>query len=203
MVKSHLLMVQDYVTSLFTEKTPVINKYHNLSHTQEVVDSTIEIGLAEKLSLEDIEVVQIAAWFHDTGYVEKTAGHEELSAMFASNFLSEENYPANRIEKIIGCILATKVPQKPITLLQKIICDADLSHFGRETFFSRNDKYRLEVQSHTHHQLSDYEWLTQTIDFFTRHHFFTDYALNHFSKQKEKNLLMLQEQLDAVINQPK
>lgn len=201
MHKSHLQQVEDYVLSILTERTPIQNKYHSVAHTQDVVNSSIEIGIGEKLTPDEMEIVQIAAWFHDIGYIEKSEDHEEISAMYVSNFLSVENYPADRIELIIGCILATKVPQKPKNKLEKIICDSDLNHIGRKIFFERNDLFRLEFENHMKRKLTEYEWIIKTIDFVTRHRFFTEYALKNFSEQKKENLRILQEQLDQIINQ--
>lgn len=201
MHKSHLQRVEDYVLSILTEKTPIQNKYHSVAHTKDVVNSSIEIGIGEKLTPDEMEMIQIAAWFHDIGYVEKSEDHEEISAMYASNFLSEENYPSERIEYIIGCIIATKVPQRPKNKLEEIICDSDLNHIGRKIFFQRNDIFRIEYENHIGHKLTEYEWITKTIDFVTRHRFFTEYALKNFSEQKKENLRILQEQLDKIINQ--
>ncbi|MHB8907067.1 MAG: HD domain-containing protein [Melioribacteraceae bacterium] len=203
MHKSHLQQVEDYVLSILTERTPIQNKYHSVAHTRDVVNSSIEIGIGEKLTPDEMEMVQIAAWFHDIGYIEKSEDHEEISAMYASNFLSEGNYPSDRIESIISCILATKVPQKPKNKLEEIICDSDLNHIGREIFFKRNDIFRLEYENHIGRKLTEYEWITKTIDFVTRHRFFTKYALKNFSEQKKENLRILQEQLDQIINQSK
>jgi hypothetical protein len=50
-------------------------------------------------------------------------------------------------------------------------------------------------------KLTEYEWIIKTIDFVTRHQFFTEYALKNFSEQKKENLRILQEQLDKIINQ--
>lgn len=203
MHKSHLQKVEEYVLSILTERTPIQNTYHSLDHTKDVVRASIEIGIRENLNPDEMEMVQIAAWFHDIGYIEKTTGHEEISAMYASNFLTVEDYPSDRIDIIIACILATKVPQNPKNKLERIICDADLHHLGKKIFFERNDKFRTEIQNKEHRILSEYEWITKTIDFATRHHFFTDYAINNFSGQKEENLKLLQAQLDQIVSQSK
>jgi len=203
MHKSHLQKVEEYVLSILNERTPTQNVYHSLDHTKDVVQASIEIGIKENLTPDEMEMIQIAAWFHDVGYIEKAEGHEEISAMYASNFLTEENYPSDRIGIVIGCILATKVPQSPKNKLEKIICDADLNHLGRKTFFERNDKFGTEIQNNRHHLLSEYEWITKTIDFVTRHRFFTEYAILNFSEQKKENLRILQDQLHLIINQAK
>ena len=202
MHKSIVQKVEDYVKFLLMEKTPKGNYYHNLDHTKDVVNSAIEIALGEKVNPDELEIIQIAAWFHDTGYCEKPDGHEELSAMFASNFLSEENYSSEKIQEVVHCILSTKVPQNPKNHFQKIMCDADLNHLGRRTFFLRNDIFRMEIEYYKNRKLSDYEWLTMTLNFITGHQYFTDYAIKNFSNQKNANISILQAQLDKVLNPP-
>ena len=200
---SYLQKVEEYVFSILTERTPASNVYHSLDHTKDVVASCLEIGAKENLTPDELELIQIAAWFHDIGYVEKAEGHEQISAMYASNFLTENNYPSENIDLVIGCILATKVPQKPKNKLEKILCDSDLNHLGRKLFFERNDKYKIEIQNNQHRILSEYEWITKTIDFVTRHRFVTDYAINNFSEQKKENLRLLQVRLEQILNQSK
>ena len=203
MHKSHLQKVEEYVVSLLSERTPVHNVYHSLDHTKDVVQATTEIGIKENLTADELELVQIAAWFHDLGYIEKAEGHEEISAMYASNFLNEENFPSDRIDIIVKCILSTKVPQNPKNKFEKIICDADLNHIGKKLFFDRNDNFRSEIQNRQHRILSEYEWITKTIDFVTRHRFQTEYAINNFSEQKNENLRLLQSQLEQILHQSK
>lgn len=195
MHKQILAVTEDYIRSILLSKTPSHNTYHNLTHTEDVVGSSIEIGVGELLAPDDLEMAQLAAWFHDLGYIEKTGGHEEVSAAFASEFLSSENYPIDRIEKVIGCIRATKVPQNPHNKYEQIICDSDLNHIGRKTFFERNDLFRSEFEHYSNSTLTEEEWLKKTIEFLNQHHFFTNYALKNFQPQKVKNILALEEQL--------
>jgi len=198
MPKSYFNDVQKYVLSLLTTRTLVENYYHDVNHTQEVVKSVTEIGIGENISNDELETVQIAAWFHDVGYIEKTDGHEKISIKYASDFLSKINYPVKKIEQIVNCIKATKVPQKPKSKLEKILCDADLFHLGKESFFNRNDKYRVEFENKLGHKLSDREWLMKTIDFVKRQNFYTDFVRDNFNDQKKENLRLLTEQLKQI-----
>lgn len=198
MLKSYLNSTRTYVLSILTTRTPVENFYHDVNHTKEVVQSVIEIGTGERLSEDELEMIQIAAWFHDVGYIEKTDGHEEVSAEYARKFLTELQYLSNKIEIIIGAVLATRVPQRPKNKFEKILCDADLFHLGKETFFNRNDKYRAEYENHIGHKLSERDWLVKTIDFVKDQNFFTDYVKSNFGDQKKENLKRLQEQFQQI-----
>ncbi|MFA5804694.1 MAG: HD domain-containing protein [Melioribacteraceae bacterium] len=198
MLKSYLNSTRTYVLSILTTRTPVENFYHDVNHTKEVVQSIIEIGIGEKLSENELEMIQIAAWFHDVGYIKKTEGHEKVSIEYARKFLTELQYPSNKIKIIIEAILATKVPQKPKNKFEKILCDADLFHLGKELFFNRNDRYRVEYENYLGHKLSEREWLVKTIDFVKDQNFYTDYARRNFNDQKNENLRLLNEQLQRI-----
>lgn len=198
MHKSFLQQTEEYVTSILMTKTPSSRTYHNFAHTKNVLNSAIEIGIGENLNPDEMELIQIAAWFHDLGYIERTEGHEEISAMFASQFLNDLHFPNDKTDIVIECVLATKVPQSPKTKLEMIMCDADLNHIGREVFFEQNDLYRSELENTLKRKLSENEWLVQTIDFLNRHKFFTDYAIKNFSPNKESVIKKLQMQLEAL-----
>ncbi len=198
MHKQILAATEDYINSILTSKTPPYNTYHNLAHTKDVVESSIEICIGERIAPDDLELIQIAAWFHDIGYIEKTTGHEEISVIYATNFLYDEHYDSNKIEKIIYCIRATKVPQNPYNKFEQIICDADLNHLGRKSFFERNDLFRNEFEHYSNSKLTEREWICKTIEFLNQHHFFTNYALKNFQPQKEKNIRRLKGQLKKL-----
>jgi len=103
----------EYVFNLMREKLPANHIYHNYNHTVDVVEASIEIAEGIDLSKEDTEIVVLGAWFHDTGFVETYEGHEEQSQQIASQFLHDNLYPEEKIEKVLGCIAATRYPQQP------------------------------------------------------------------------------------------
>ncbi|MDH7604197.1 MAG: HD domain-containing protein [Melioribacter sp.] len=187
--------VKEYVLSLLQSRISSNHVYHDVDHTRNVAEATEIIGRASNLSNEELEIVIIAAWFHDLGYVEKVEGHEEISAEFAEEFLLKENYPIEKIEKIKKCILATKVPQNPQNILEEVICDADLSHLGKKSFKHRNDLFREEFEFYFGRQLTEAEWIKKSIDFLNNHKFFTEFARREYDAQKSRNLEKLKEEL--------
>lgn len=190
--------VKEYVLNLLQTKISSNNVYHDVDHTRNVAETAEIIGRASNIGDEDLEIVILAAWFHDIGYIEKVEGHEELSAKYAEEFLKKENYPQDKINKVKSCILATKVPQNPKNLLEEILCDADLSHLGKKTFKYRNDLFREEFEFYFGRQLSEAEWLKKSIEFLKSHKFFTEFARREYDKQKERNILKLKEELFKI-----
>jgi predicted metal-dependent HD superfamily phosphohydrolase len=188
----------EHVSSMLSTQLPGWATYHDLSHTVEVVQLAEEIGEGSRLNRADMEIVQLAAWFHDTGYVEGTEGHEDRSAEKATAFLREMGYPEERIERVVGCILATKIPQQPKNLVEQVLCDADLVHIGKKSLPEKNELMRLEHERRDGKSFTDEEWLNAAITFVSRHSFHTTYAKQTFGKRRLKNLMMMQEQLRGL-----
>lgn len=195
---SILEQAQVYVEALMREKLPTWAVYHNLQHTRQVAAAAEEISEGSGLSSDDREVVLLAAWMHDVGFIETVDGHEEKSVEIATQFLQSRNVPPQKIEQVAACIRATRIPQKPSALREQVMCDADLSHLGKKRFFERSDLLRMETELRTGTPMSDEEWLKKNIEFATTGNFFTAYAREKFAERRQKNLLALQEQLREV-----
>jgi len=187
-----------YVQNILNEQAPPENVYHNLNHTTEVVDAVKEIAAAEGVDGDDLELLIIAAWFHDAGYVRVCKGHEEVSIEYVKEFLKLNKYPHEKTEKIISMIRATKVPQSPKNHLEEILCDADLHHLGTRIFEEKGDLFRLEIEKRGDGVCSDQEWLEISERFFKNHNFFTRYAKEKFGIQKNINFIKIEKQLKKL-----
>ena len=126
---------EQYVKNLFLEKSPAENIYHDLNHTIKVVEASKIIGKESNLSESEMEIALVSAWFHDVGYFDKIEKHEEASVEYAEQFLNQENVDSNFKDKVCSCIISTKMPQEPKTIIEQVVCDADLHHLGEEDFF--------------------------------------------------------------------
>ena len=190
--------VENYVLELFAKKSLAENIFHNISHTKAVVDVAEKIGIAERLSFTDMEIILIASWFHDTGHFDCCNGHEDQSSEYARTYLDDELYPEESTEKIIGCIRATKVPQLPKNKLEEIVCDADLHHLGQIDIEEKGKILRKEFELRGIKILSDIDWLKTSLEFFKNHKFFTEYAKREFGLQKKVNQLKLEKLLEKL-----
>jgi predicted metal-dependent HD superfamily phosphohydrolase len=161
-------------------------------HTQGVVKSIEKF--IEKLAIPEIDAenLQVAAWFHDTGFIKGAENHEEESVKILTLFLTKKNVEVKRIETISNLILATKIGHEATNDLEKIITDADCAHLGNKSFEDKTALLRKEWEATENKKYSDAEWGAVNIDFLTKvHKYRTDYALKNWSKGKEKNLAKL------------
>ena len=187
-----LIEVEKHVSSLLRDELPHTFIYHNLGHTKRVVKSTKELIEGENIKGDDAENLLLAAWFHDVGYTKGCDNHEDNSALLTSAFLKDKNIDANRITAINNLILSTKMNVVPQTHLEKVLNDADNSHFGKKGYAEICDLLREEWEQMDIKHHTDIEWTQANITFFTQYHrFYTDYALENWQPTKDKNLASL------------
>lgn len=168
--------------------------YHDFQHTRYVVDMAMHIAEGYELTEKELEIIQLAAWFHDAGYDQGPEGHEERGSQYARAFLTKQGYPEEAIQKVEQAIIATRFPHEPDGLLDEIVCDADLSHLGNEWYWDRCGKVRQEMLLTKGVVMSDQEWVDFELSFVTKHSYHTSVAKELFNKQKEKHTRKLLKQ---------
>jgi uncharacterized protein len=162
--------------------------YHSPEHTLDVLEQCERIAQAEGLTNErQLFLLRLAALYHDTGYLHQYSQHEEESCRI---FLSDATHLSLSEEDkndIIHLIMATKVPQQPATLPERILCDADLDYLGREDFSPVGDKLRREF---LHYGIigSNDEWHQRQVQFLTTHQYHTASSRKLREPVKQKNL---------------
>lgn len=195
--------VNTYVNHLFSSSNTSTLIYHDFTHTKSVVDVCEKIGKSVQLNNDEMEILLLAAYFHDAGYIDSRENHEERSAEIAKSFLAENHFEREKIEKVEKAILATKIPQSPQNKIEEVLCDADLHHLGSKDFFERNEILRIEFERVSGKQFTDIEWLNSTIEFMSSHKYFTQYAHDKYDELKNSHLAKLQKRLRKKIEKKK
>ena len=171
--------------------------YHNIDHTLDVIVQAEQIALSEGVSSsKDILLLKTAALFHDTGFLYVYTGHEEKSCEIAKEKLNS-HFSKTDLAIICGMIMATKVPQKPGSLLQQIICDADLDYLGRNDFKVLSNLLKNEFLDFGIVK-NENEWEKKQLAFFESHHYFTRTSRQKRSPRKLKHLRKLKDQLSGI-----
>ncbi len=193
---------QKYITQFYKKRIPKTYVFHNLRHTKDVVEGVLQIGKAHDLGDKELEVLQLAAWFHDVGYPEGAELHEEKGGEYAEAFLLEQGYPNENIEQVKAYILATKRSNQPKSVLEEIIRDADLSHLGKEIYWDRSSRLRQELTLTQNKLMSEEEWLDFELNFMVNHQYHTKVAETLYGKRKRKYIKQLQKQKTRLNPKP-
>jgi predicted metal-dependent HD superfamily phosphohydrolase len=165
--------------------------FHKLQHTQQVVKACEEIADHYQLNDDDRLALLVAAWFHDTGYSSGQANHENSGIKIVQEFLAQQRAEESFVNKVTGCIAATKMPQRPTNLLEEIICDADLYHLGTDMVNKAGKALRQEINLTKNVHISKTEWARTNIYFMEQHHYFTDYCREKLEPVKQEYIRKL------------
>jgi len=150
--------------------------YHGIHHTMDVYEVSIKIAELEDVSQEEKIIINTAALYHDAGFVYQYEHNEVLAVKMVNEILPKFGYADEQIKVIGDIILTTRIKSRPITLLQKIMSDADYDYLGRHDVSS--------IAATLHKELSEYgfpfsevEWNKMQIKFLQKHEYHTQSSL--------------------------
>lgn len=187
-----------YVKKLYHQNQTPVLLYHNLGHTEFVVQKSGEIASNYSLHDEEQFILSAAAWFHDTGHLfGPTKGHEERSVTIMTDYLGTKNVDEKITGAIAGCILATKIPQQPENLLEKILCDADTFNLGTKEFIYTDSM--LKKESELRHDIPAKGWDRSTLEMLIRHRYFIPSCQALLNKGKLENIEIVSKRIEQKL----
>jgi len=91
-------------------------------------------------------------------------------------------------------IYVTQIPHQPKSLLEEIICDADLDYLGRDDFHQIADSLKNELMAFGKIQ-SDKQWDEIQIPFLEKHSYFTEFSIKNRQPFKEQRIAEIKKRL--------
>lgn len=177
-----------YIQDLFTNELSNKYVYHNLNHTRQTAEACAEAAESYSLDRDQREVLVLAAWFHDTGYIRTYEGHEDASKEYALNFLKRENYPENKTQEVLRLIESTKAGHEPKDLLEEIMHDADRISIGKKSFLRKAELLRIEWEVFLNKHFKKEEWNKLQQEYILGTNFYTSYFRKEYGERREKNI---------------
>ncbi len=178
---------KEYLTSYLRKELAGNLFYHGFHHTMDVYSYVVEIAKAEGVNRSDLTLLKVAVLLHDAGFTQTYIGHEDVSCEMAKTLLPQFDFNSEEIAQVCGMIQATKIPQKPRNLLEKILADADLLYLGTKRFKEVGDTLFEEMKVYSGLGNSA-EWNNIQKKFLEHHHYHTDYCRKTYEPMKQKNL---------------
>ena len=190
--------VESYVHCYFSEHPNHQLVYHNREHTIAVVQTTTE--LAEYICLLPGQrvVLQVAAWFHDLGYLVDYYNHEVESARLAKQFLSDRSVDKEFVAQVTRAIMATCFSNKPEGEVEEILCDADTAHLSSDTYTKDAELLRQERNNFLE-KTKKKSWRKANLKFMQQHRYYTEYARQYWQPLKERQHQKLEKQTEIKI----
>lgn len=179
--------------------------YHNIEHTSFAIESARSLAESLHLPQRDSLLLTVAAAFHDFVHNgDSDPDNEQLSADEAEKKMKEHPvFTSTDINRVRRMILATDCTAKYPKIIQsptkddvcaKILCDADLSSFGKpyEEFMTSASYYFEELHPGVEKDSDQYKrYLEAEIVILSNHEFWTTEASNMFPHTAE-NIQKLQ-----------
>jgi predicted metal-dependent HD superfamily phosphohydrolase len=177
-----------YVVDLFERELSTKLTYHSLGHTENVVRECRLLAVDAKLSPADTEALLLAAWFHDTGYLDVYDGHEFSSMERVGAWLKEHGMPDDRIRCVQETIKATHRDVTPETDLQELLVDADMSNLAREDYRSTAELLRTEWEIALGKTYTNPEWAELQVGFMAAHKYHSEAGKARYHDAFKANL---------------
>lgn len=188
-------VAKEYILERLRKDLPKTRTYHCFEHTMDVYSASIDIAELEGVEGEDLELLKLAALYHDCGFLVQDGEHEVAGCKIASEKLKELGYSSGAIDRVCSMIMSTKIPQSPNNLLEKILCDADLDYLGRGDFFLIGDSLFEELK--TFGILDSFDaWNKLQVSFLESHSYCTETNRNRRSEKKSENLQRVKDLLE-------
>jgi predicted metal-dependent HD superfamily phosphohydrolase len=151
----------------------------------------VEIAERENITKHDTRLLAVAAVYHDSGYLVQSDGHELISCDIVRQYLPKFQYTPQEINTICELIIATQIPQEPKSILEEILCDADMDYLGREDFFPTG-RLLFEELINLGKISNEIEWNDLQRNFLNQHRYFTETSKNRRDVFKQQNVAMLE-----------
>jgi predicted metal-dependent HD superfamily phosphohydrolase len=165
--------------------------YHNFVHAVDVRDCTLRIAHDENLGQYEKFLLGTAALMHDLIVEKDNLYNEERSAMLAQEVLPNLGYSKYEVQEISKLILATKLPTKPNSKLEQVMCDADLDNLGRTDFLEKGEQVRQELGMER-----DAKWYERLYKFLENQNYYTDSAKKDRVPGLKRNMGVLEKILE-------
>ena len=187
-----------YVDQLFKEALSNSHVYHNYNHTVEVVEAAQELAKGEGIENEELALLLIAAWFHDTGYTRTSHDHEAESVNIFCEFAQQEGLANGQQQEVERLILSTKEGHTPQDLPEAVMHDAGKIHIGKKSFDRLSELLRTELEVLQDQYYNEVDWQQRQLDFLISHNFYTRYAQQTYGERRDKNITEQRELLQKA-----
>jgi predicted metal-dependent HD superfamily phosphohydrolase len=164
--------------------------YHNVQHMDDVAQWVEVIGRGEGVSEQHLYLLKIASKLHDIVYDPAREDNEEQSAKLSERILAQAGLGHDDCRIVSRLIIATKYPTHPQGILERVLCDADMTNPGTDRFFVQSELRRQELG------IPEKTYYTEYLPAFLEQvRWYTPTAQRLFSRKKEENEQRLDESI--------
>lgn len=179
------------IIATMERELPSFLTYHSAEHTKYVIRQAEVIASMEGINERDLYLIKVASLFHDIGFIRQYKDHEAAGCEIASGLLGYYDFSQEEIDQICGMIMATKIPQRPNSISEMIVADADLEYLGTSLFGPISHLLYQEMH-YLDPNLSEADFNLIQINFLRKHSYHTNYCKQFREGKKTEHLFRLE-----------
>lgn len=172
---------------LYMEKADDRLFYHNLAHTGRLLESLKRMNDHFRLDDKNYFIVCAALWLYDLELISSDNGEIKKTAL-SDGLLDSLEVNDDEKAEIKNCLLTANGLRQPVTLNEKIVCDAVSFYLGSPYFSEYNKLRRKETEAMTGEKIKGVVWRSRTVSLLQNHQFQTSFCQELLNKTKEENL---------------
>lgn len=186
----------DFALHLLRTQLPASCTYHCAQRTElDVMRTVRRLARLSGVTAQESQQLQVAAAYHDVGYIRTVDNHVATSIEIMSETLPDFGFCGAEVETITAMVQATRMPQAPRNSLEALLADADLDSLGREDFLQTSTALWQE-QKVVGRCLSWGDWLRAQLRFLQEHRYFTPAASQLRDAGKQSNIALLRQLIE-------
>lgn len=201
--KDVLIEAEKFVATLFETQDDGKYPFHSFKFISDLVEVAREIADENVSDATQRERIAIAAWFIYSGFAQGHPAIAEKSLAFASEFLSEFNYPLDGCEQVLGFVKDFSKSGPPTSIAQEVLHDASIAFMAKKKFKKKFRLLREELEAIGQHKYTDSEWISYRNGLLASSKFYSVFAKRKYNAKLLQNLNELDnESLEISGNMP-
>ena len=192
---------QDHVlNNLFNRFYDTRMLFHNFQHTSDIVTTAMDLVEAGGADANTKEVVELCAWFLNTGFLADYNEPYAQSIRYADEFLTAKQFDKTKKERVLKCLRNIKDNVIPSSEEQKYVMDATRAQDVGENHIQRRQLLRLEWELYVNRPTADVEWEQMQLQHLLQTKFYTKPAKKLYEGKIAKNIYAQKSRLEKRKN---
>lgn len=192
-----IAQARQFVLNLHNQKANAKLLYHSYAQTAAIVEQADALAKTLKASPEVVEIALLAAYFHQTGYLENYEQAALWSSKFAKQFLEKVKYPAAKIPHILRSVEAS-FQEKANTVPEALLLDAlQYVRYG-EQFNEWSGLLRIERELVLGDTIQKQAWQAAQLQELLQVQFYTPHGKTTFAPIVGQNIVKQKNRVDKA-----
>jgi hypothetical protein len=172
--------------------------YYSYRFISQLTKEAKKIAKANSLSGMDYQGVIVASWFRYAGVTNIALGRTDEMIQILIRFFIESDYPVEeriRVEKAINVVISGIEAE---SIFEQVISDAIYSQLASNDILENILLLKQETNRLNGNSKDELDFDNYFVNIYIKTRYYTEYARNTYSAQKQKNFQLLEKRIDKL-----